>query len=84
MDESVHFDRILNSLLTEVEFSLSSEEVIWVCKNTAGVLLAEPSLLMIDGPLKICGDIHGQFQDLVRVFQTGGFDATTKYLLLGD
>jgi serine/threonine-protein phosphatase PP1 catalytic subunit len=48
------------------------------------VLLSEPTLLDITGPVNICGDIHGQFSDLVQVFQAGGFGPSIKYLFLGD
>jgi hypothetical protein len=41
-------------------------------------------LLELEAPLKICGDVHGQYTDLLRLLEYGGFPPEANYLFLGD
>ena len=48
------------------------------------IFLSQPCLLELEAPLKICGDVHGQYSDLLRLFEYGGFPPEANYLFLGD
>ena len=41
-------------------------------------------LLQLSAPVKVVGDIHGQFNDLLRIFKLCGFPPNSDYLFLGD
>jgi len=55
-----------------------------LCSSVREAVLGQSSLLEVEAPLKICGDIHGQYHDLLRLFEYGGFPPASNYLFLGD
>ena len=59
-------------------------EVRALCLKSREIFLSQPILLELEAPLKICGDIHGQYTDLLRLFEYGGFPPEANYLFLGD
>jgi serine/threonine-protein phosphatase PP1 catalytic subunit len=48
-------------------------DVLTLCNMAREILLSQPMLLELGAPIKICGDIHGQYNDLLRLFEYGGF-----------
>lgn len=56
-----------------VPTDLPVNDVMQLCNLAREVLLSQPMLLELGAPIKICGDIHGQYSDLLRLFEYGGF-----------
>ncbi|CAE8598850.1 unnamed protein product, partial [Polarella glacialis] len=88
--EALDVDRVLSQLL-EVRHTrpaklvqLAEAEISALCILSRDVFMDQPIFLELAAPLKICGDVHGQYSDLLRLFECGGFPPEANYLFLGD
>ncbi|OMO77027.1 hypothetical protein COLO4_25405 [Corchorus olitorius] len=72
------------------QFFLDCNEIADLCDSAERIFCTEPSVLQLKAPIKIFGDLHGQFGDLMRLFDeygapsTAGDIAYIDYLFLGD
>ncbi|ANB14386.1 type 1 serine/threonine-protein phosphatase catalytic subunit GLC7 [Sugiyamaella lignohabitans] len=88
--EEFDVDTIIDKLLTVRTsrpgrmVNLLSTEIDYLCKKSREIFIQQSILLELEAPLKICGDIHGQYYDLLRLFEYGGFPPESNYLFLGD
>lgn len=81
-------DTLIEKFLAVTEYRLTKNitetELNTLCAKAAEIFSKQPSLIEIDAPVVICGDIHGQFSDLIRIFNHHGFPPKVNYLFLGD
>ena len=55
-----------------------------LCYRARELLIEEANVVTVDAPVTICGDIHGQFHDLMELFRVAGDVPDTSYLFMGD
>ena len=72
------------SLAPGTEVYLPEEHIVKIVRSAREVFLSQPMLLEVGVPMNICGDTHGQFSDLLRLFEMGGYPPESNYLFLGD
>lgn len=63
---------------------LERDEIMWLLQEVKTVFLSQPVLIELRTPLTVCGDIHGQYHDLLRLFEICNYPPETNYLFLGD
>lgn len=63
---------------------LKNAEIFAICQAARELFLSQPALLELSPPVKIVGDVHGQYGDLIRMFEMSGFPPESNFLFLGD
>jgi serine/threonine-protein phosphatase 6 catalytic subunit len=63
---------------------LPERDLRMVCEKVKEILIEESNVQPVSAPVTVCGDIHGQFYDLLELFKQGGEIPTTNYIFIGD
>jgi serine/threonine-protein phosphatase 2A catalytic subunit len=84
LEESVakEVDGWIEKLLTG--HNLTEAEAKELCQKAKEILSNEKNVQPVRCPVTICGDVHGQFNDLLELFRIGGRPPETNYLFMGD
>jgi len=53
-----------------------------VAAQVKEILVEESNVQPVNAPVTVCGDIHGQFHDLLKLFDTGGDVPSTNYIFM--
>jgi len=63
---------------------MSENQVKVLCEKAKEILSKESNVQAVKCPVTVCGDVHGQFHDLMELFKIGGRSPDTNYLFMGD
>ena len=83
-------DSIMNQLLSVKgnkpgkQVDLKEEEIKFLIDKSLQILKEQKMLVDLEAPIHVCGDIHGQYYDLLRIFEHCGYPGEYNYLFLGD
>lgn len=75
-------DNLIERLL--IHEDIPEQDYICLFRMAQEILFEEGTLLNVSLPITICGDIHGQFYDLMRLFKISGQPSDTRYIFMGD
>ncbi|KRH92751.1 serine/threonine-protein phosphatase PP1-alpha catalytic subunit [Pseudoloma neurophilia] len=84
IDEIIRKLLVLKNLRSGKNANLRESEILFLCEKSKEIFMNQSMLLKIQSPIKICGDIHGQYRDLLNLFEFAGYPPNTNFLFLGD
>ena len=66
------------------QVDLKEDEIKFLIDQSLKIIKEQKMLVELEAPLHVCGDIHGQYYDLLRIFEHCGYPGEFNYLFLGD
>ena len=77
-------DGLIELLLSGSSKPPAESSVKELCDIAKEILVKEENVAILSTPITVCGDIHGQFDDLIELFRVGGEIPETNCIFMGD
>lgn len=75
----------VNGLGSKIPLPILPEEyLLSICDQAIEILKEHPTVVHLQGPIRIVGDIHGSLHDMLRIFFHAELPTQANYLFLGD
>lgn len=76
----------IDEIIHKIESNIlpTFEDIVYLTDIASENFAQMPNVVKLKSPITICGDIHGQFSDLMELFKIGGRLPFTDYVFLGD
>ena len=90
MSSNINVDVLIEKLLSVrgnkpgKQVDLKEEEIKFLIDKSLPIIKEQKMLVELEAPLHVCGDIPGQYYDLLRIFEHCGYPGEYNYLFLGD
>ena len=84
--DAKRLDELIFSLLRNesCQLRIPNPDISFLANSAKDLFLKEPTVLELHPPLCVCGDVHGQFPDLLRIFEMAEPPPNNRFLFLGD
>lgn len=83
-DVDAVIQQLIASKETSKQVQLPEVKIRQLCQLSRDIFMKEKTLIDVKAPVNICGDIHGQYDDLLRHFEGAGYPGERNYLFMGD
>jgi serine/threonine-protein phosphatase PP1 catalytic subunit len=83
-NHTINYIELIRRLIAKESNVLNTSVLFEIFNKVAPIFQSEPQLLELNSPIYICGDIHGQFDDLLKIFRNVGYPPSSTILFLGD
>ncbi|ULU00603.1 hypothetical protein L3Y34_001216 [Caenorhabditis briggsae] len=64
--------------------TVKEQDLMALCNLAKKSFLLQPVMVEVEAPIKVCGDVHGQYSDVIRLFNIARFPPHSNYIFLGD